>query len=323
MSLVSENIRFLRKQHGYTQEKLAARIGIKRSLLGAYEEGRAEPRFEYLQSMAMLFGVSAEALRSENFTQLNRHELKEKIASPAPVSAPSAASGGYQPRAQATIFDVPAYHSAPRPGQDNPSRGTVQPQQTNAFAKKQPLNEEYVEGKKLRMLSVTVDQKNRENIEYVSQKDVHSYITRFGDPEYLESLARFQLPMLPEGELYRAFEAGKDALGGMGPGSVIVGRYVRNWYSLKDQQVHILVTRSKGIICRKIANQIQEKGSLLLLSDGTELKAAEVSVEDVLEIWEAKAFISMYVPDTDVSLHKLTDMVMNLQQEVMRLRQER
>ena len=48
MSLVSENIKFFRKQLGFTQEQLALRIGIKRSLLGAYEEGRAEPGLETL-----------------------------------------------------------------------------------------------------------------------------------------------------------------------------------------------------------------------------------------------------------------------------------
>jgi transcriptional regulator with XRE-family HTH domain len=314
MSLVSENIRFLRKQHGYTQEKLANKIGIKRSLLGAYEEARAEPRSEYLHSMALIFGVSIEALRTEDFTNMGGQELKEKASN---VNGGAGFTSSYQPRSQASIFDMPASRASQT---GIPARQPVQ--QPSIFQRpRQPISEEYLEGKKLRMLSVTVDQKNRENIEYISQKDNNDYISRFGDPEYLESLPRFQLPMLPEGELYRAFEAGKDTFTGMGPGGVVVGRYVRNWYSLKDQQVYIVVTRSKGIVCRKIANQIQEKGCLLLLPDTASFKATEVAVEDVLEIWEAKAFISMYLPEGDMSLHKLTDMVMNLQQEVLRLKQ--
>ena len=35
---VNENIRFLRKKKGWTQEKFSHKIGIKRSLVGAYEE---------------------------------------------------------------------------------------------------------------------------------------------------------------------------------------------------------------------------------------------------------------------------------------------
>jgi transcriptional regulator with XRE-family HTH domain len=39
MSLVSDNIKFLRKNDHLTQEQLAEKIGIKRSLLGAYISG--------------------------------------------------------------------------------------------------------------------------------------------------------------------------------------------------------------------------------------------------------------------------------------------
>ena len=41
MVKVNENIRFLRKKKGWTQEKFSKKIGIKRSLVGAYEEGRS------------------------------------------------------------------------------------------------------------------------------------------------------------------------------------------------------------------------------------------------------------------------------------------
>ena len=45
---VNENIRFLRKKKGWTQEKFSQKIGIKRSLVGAYEEGRSAPRLNNL-----------------------------------------------------------------------------------------------------------------------------------------------------------------------------------------------------------------------------------------------------------------------------------
>ena len=43
MSTVSENLKFLRKEAGYTQQTFADALKIKRSLVGAYEEGRADP----------------------------------------------------------------------------------------------------------------------------------------------------------------------------------------------------------------------------------------------------------------------------------------
>ena len=62
MSIVSNNIKFLRKREHLTQEKLAQKIGIKRSLIGAYEEGRADPRLNNLLKMSELFGVSVDTL---------------------------------------------------------------------------------------------------------------------------------------------------------------------------------------------------------------------------------------------------------------------
>ena len=44
MVKINENIRYLRKKKGWTQEKFSSKIGIKRSLVGAYEEGRSDAR---------------------------------------------------------------------------------------------------------------------------------------------------------------------------------------------------------------------------------------------------------------------------------------
>lgn len=59
---LNENIRALRKQQNWTQDQFAQKLMIKRSLVGAYEEGRAEPRLELLQKMAELFGISVDQL---------------------------------------------------------------------------------------------------------------------------------------------------------------------------------------------------------------------------------------------------------------------
>jgi transcriptional regulator with XRE-family HTH domain len=58
--LLSENIRFLRKEAGLTQSELAERVGVNRPVIGAYEEGRAEPRIQTLKLMAHFFKVSVD-----------------------------------------------------------------------------------------------------------------------------------------------------------------------------------------------------------------------------------------------------------------------
>lgn len=67
MTKLNEHIRSIRKQLGLTQDQFAQKLDIKRSLVGAYEEGRAEPRLELLQKMASLAGMSVDALLAGSF----------------------------------------------------------------------------------------------------------------------------------------------------------------------------------------------------------------------------------------------------------------
>ncbi len=48
MAVANKNLKYLRKLRGWTQEEFAQKLRIKRSLLGAYEEERAEPRIDVL-----------------------------------------------------------------------------------------------------------------------------------------------------------------------------------------------------------------------------------------------------------------------------------
>lgn len=58
----SDRLKLYRYSKDLTQEKAAIKIGIKRSLLGAYEEGRAEPRISTLIEMSRVYEVSIEEL---------------------------------------------------------------------------------------------------------------------------------------------------------------------------------------------------------------------------------------------------------------------
>lgn len=62
MSIVCQNLKYLRKQKSWTQQEFADKLNIKRSLLGAYEEERAEPRTEVLELVSDMFRVSIDDL---------------------------------------------------------------------------------------------------------------------------------------------------------------------------------------------------------------------------------------------------------------------
>ncbi len=62
MSYAGKNLRYLRKLRGWTQEVFANKLDIKRSLVGAYEEERAEPKLEVLEAMCTIFKLSLDEL---------------------------------------------------------------------------------------------------------------------------------------------------------------------------------------------------------------------------------------------------------------------
>jgi transcriptional regulator with XRE-family HTH domain len=64
MPSFAELLRHYRKSRGVTQTVLAESLDLNRPVIGAYEEGRAEPKLEVLRKMADYFGISVDELVS-------------------------------------------------------------------------------------------------------------------------------------------------------------------------------------------------------------------------------------------------------------------
>ncbi|MBI9069664.1 MAG: helix-turn-helix domain-containing protein [Salinivirgaceae bacterium] len=60
--MIENNIKFLRKKNGLTQEDLAKKIGVNRAMIGSYEEKRAQPKISVLQGLSTFFKVSIDDL---------------------------------------------------------------------------------------------------------------------------------------------------------------------------------------------------------------------------------------------------------------------
>lgn len=254
--MVTANIRHLRKNAGYTQAQLADKLDIKRSLVGAYEEGRAEPKLATLVNISRLFGITLDDLITKDLSD--------------PLVQREAATG------------------------------------------KQDA--------KLRVLAITVDEEQRENIELVPYKASAGYLNGYADSEFIEELPRFKLPMLGPSGTYRAFEISGDSMLPIASGTVIVGQFVEDWASVKDGTPCIIVSGKEGIVFKRVFNKIKDAAVLRLHSDNPVYSPYEIGVEDVIEIWEAKSYISSSFPIADLSLDKLSSIVLDLQKEVQKLK---
>ncbi|MBS9524726.1 helix-turn-helix domain-containing protein [Litoribacter ruber] len=253
---LGKNIRFLRKSSAMTQEELSERLGVKRTMISAYEDGRSEPKLPSLQKVASIFNVSLDDLIERDL--------------------------------------------------ETQGKRTFQSAET-------------------RILTVTLDKKEEETIPMISQKASAGYLNGYSDPEYMEQLPQFNLPNLPRNASYRGFEISGDSMLPILPGTVIIGSFIDDFQNVKSGKTYVLVTGTEGIVYKRLFNYLEEKGTLLLVSDNEQYKPYEIAPEDVLEIWEAKAFISTEFPHPKdkkekVTLEDLSEMISDLKSEIIRQR---
>jgi len=78
MSQAGQNLKYLRKLRGWTQEEFATKVGIKRSLIGAYEEERADPRLEVLEVVANIFKLSLDELFLKDLSNTGNNYLAKR-----------------------------------------------------------------------------------------------------------------------------------------------------------------------------------------------------------------------------------------------------
>lgn len=77
-SFAGQNLKYLRKLRGWTQEEFALKLGIKRSLIGAYEEERAEPRLDVLEKMGDIFKLTLDDLLLKDLRETKGSYLSKR-----------------------------------------------------------------------------------------------------------------------------------------------------------------------------------------------------------------------------------------------------
>jgi len=148
---------------------------------------------------------------------------------------------------------------------------------------------EIAKGDNLRVLAITMDSDQRENIELVYSKASAGYLDGFQDPEYISELPKMYIPNLPSGS-YRAFEIHGDSMLPMPSGSLVISKYVESVKDLKDDKTYIIVTQKDGIVYKRVKNHI-DQNMLTAISDNEVYSPYTISYEDIQEIWRYHAHI--------------------------------
>jgi len=245
MSVAGKNLKYLRKLRGWTQEEFATKLKIKRSLLGAYEEERAEPRIEVLEVVGDIFKLTLDELLLTDLTESKGNYLAKRRA-----------------------------------------------QKLSAGAAEIP---------------------------FVPVKAAAGYLAGYSDPEYIDELNTFTLPMISAGN-YRAFEIVGDSMLPTPSGSIIIGEMTPSIEDVKSNQTYVVVSRTDGIVYKRIMKTGRTKGKLTLVSDNTAYQPYTVNAEDILELWKANYVITKANIQPRWDVNQLANLVNNLQDQVSSLK---
>jgi len=180
-----------------------------------------------------------------------------------------------------------------------------------------------IKGTSLRVLSTIVDNENNELITVVPVKAAAGYLKGFSDPEYIEKLPKFALPLheLSQNRTYRVFQIKGNSMEPVAEGSYIICEYVQDWHEIKNGKTYILLTKDEGMVYKRVYNRIEEKGELILRSDNPEYEPYTVNIDNISEAWKALGYMSFNLPEPDeVSLHKLSHLVSEMKKDIEKLK---
>jgi len=147
-----------------------------------------------------------------------------------------------------------------------------------------------VTGKKLRLLTISVDRKGEENIEMVPLKAQAGYTNSYSDLEFIGSLPKFSLPFLPKDKTYRTFQIEGDSMLPIPIGAWVTCSYIQNWESIKNGTPCIVATKDDGIVFKLVYKQFAKNQTLLLVSNNRNYKPYELPIKKVIEIWKFETY---------------------------------
>jgi transcriptional regulator with XRE-family HTH domain len=247
MNIANQNLKYLRKLRGWTQQEFADKLRIKRSLVGAYEEERARPNLEVLETVCDIFKLSMDDILRKDLSENKGNYLAKRRA--------MKLAGG------------------------------------------------------------------RPDIPFVPMKAAAGYLNGYADPDYIDELNTFTLPMLSGGN-YRAFEIMGDSMLPTPSGSIIVGEKVENLEEVKNNFTYIVVSKSEGIVYKRIDKNNRIKNKLTLVSDNPAYQPYQINSDDVVELWQASVVISRAVSQQRWDINQLANIVTNLHQQVSTLKKK-
>lgn len=182
-------------------------------------------------------------------------------------------------------------------------------------------NDLYLRGGNLRVLAISVDRNNEENVEMVPIKAKAGYRAGYNDPAYIGQLPKFSMPNLPKGKSVRIFPTEGDSMLPIPEDSLIVTEYVEDLTSIKTGTLCIVVLNGTGpdFVFKSVENRLNEDRTFILHSLNEMYKPYAVQAEDVLEVWKFVSYVSNTVPGGNITMSHIANALQEIKVNVASL----
>ena len=163
---------------------------------------------------------------------------------------------------------------------------------------------------------VTVDKSGNENIVMVPVAARAGYLMGYGDIEYIKELPTYHVPRLQNGT-FRAFEVdGHSMTPTITHGDIVFAEWVEKFEHITDDRVYVIITKTDGIVIKRVLNRVEQYGFLVAKSDSITNKRQypnlNIPPKEVLEIWSAK----MCLGADFSSPHSMWDRINDLEADI-------
>lgn len=268
----------LRESKSLKQTEMKAVLGIERTTWNNYENGVSKPNVDGLTAIAKFFGISETDLLHTDLSVKGNLKNIARESKKSPEGNPKGnGKGNLLPIKGANELPDPVYFRMPQ--------------------------------------VVTVDSQGNDNVVMVPVKARAGYLSGYGDPKYIETLPAYRLPGFNNGT-FRLFEVQGNSMtkgrGGIHDRDIIIGRAVENLQDVRDDRVHVVVTRDQGVVVKRVYNRIKTDARLILQSDNYRERDQYPTIvcepEDVVEVWYAVALITRHMPGNDDQYTRMIDL---------------
>lgn len=162
-----------------------------------------------------------------------------------------------------------------------------------------------------RVLAISVNSDQSENIEYVPVKAKAGYAASYHDPEFIAALPKCTFPNLPKGHTYRVFPTTGDSMLPIPAGSEVIAQYVADWKTIKPETPCIVILKGDQDFVFKLVT-LQKGGRILLRSLNEVFQPYTVQMDEVAEIWKYHKHQTDSLPDRPTDLQEIKGLLVQL-----------